>query len=335
MRTIWLVVLFSILLEVCFAATPYDVERPIEGFEVIFSNTSTFLDEIRLDNGIIYVAGEGLIHAVNWNPFEFSHWPYLYKQKHSFTDFRSFRDEHNNSWAVGPVPNQYVDKNNTISLDYPFYLAGKEDVAEHPPGYYLMSSVAVDTISPGHSIAFFFAGWHQHWNASEGVNFTLIRSTINTENALKQSGTVFNYNHTGGDRVFLHSDTFVTFDRTFKPWIFHSWTYHHVVVVDPSSNSIFRIGSDPNLPLDYVESLQSRIRIHTGKITAATYDPTLHRVYIGTQGWGYEPGNIIVVDVLSGNITKVFWLQKYESNPTSLSLLGDHLYVGLYGGFSF
>jgi len=197
-----------------------------------------------------------------------------------------------------------------------------------------MGAVTVD-YQPNQPIYAFFAGWHQHLNASDGVNFTVIRTTVQPANVGTPNRAIV-YNYTEGDAVALHGDVFVSFDRTFKPWVFHSPTFNHIVIVDPSTNHVFRVLSIPNQPLVYNRT-QHRIRINGGLITGATYDARTHVVYVGTQGWGAEPGNITVIDVASLTIKTVLTLGRMESNPSELSLdyqSYGHLYVGLNGGQS-
>jgi len=144
---------------------------------------------------------------------------------------------------------------------------------------------------------------------------------------------VFQYNHTGGDRVDLHGDGFIAFDRTFKPWMFHSFTHNHLIVVDPASNSVYRISSPVNVtePLSY-NATGGRFR-EWGQITGATYDRDNHTVYLGIQGWGTNSGRIVALDVVTMHVIKNYTLGWLESNPKSLSLdYMGHLYVGLLGG---
>jgi len=210
------------------------------------------------------------------------------------------------------------------------------EIVEPPPGFYMMSAVTVDNSTTGSVIAY-FVGWHQHLNASEGVNFTLIRTIVNTQNALLVPPVlpIFQYNHTGDDRIYLHGEDFVAYNRDFKPWLFHSQTHNHLVIVDPATNSIFRVLTPTNLTaLEYNETL-NRYRVWYGmQITGATYDHNNGHVYIGLAAWGTLPGRIVVVDVFNMTLVKNFTLESWQSNPKSLQLSANStiLYVGLFGG---
>jgi len=357
MKSALALVLLVAFIAVVVAQHDYIDAYPLPGVDLISSNDTSFLDQIDWHRGL-YVAGEGFIFQVNENPiFNITYHP-VFRNRHSFLDFKVFSDRsaEQNQWAVGSTNNGGFPPRNSTNewefpgLNYPFVLTGGPldnsiEIVESPPGYYMMSAVTVDNSTTEQVVAY-WVGWHQHPNASEGVNFTMIRTIVNTKNALAKPPVfpVFQYNHTGGDRVYLHGEDYTAYSRDFKPWLFHSEKHYHIIVVDPVTNSIYKVFTplNTNESLAYNETT-GRFRLwgFAGAITGATYDANNAHIYIGLSAWGTYPGRIIVIDMINMVAIKNYTLGLFESNPKSLSLdaygpgaVPTHLYVGLYGSWT-
>jgi len=336
----------------------YELSFAVPGFDIIFSNDTSFLDQVDYFRGGLYVSGNGVIFQVNENPthFNISEWPY-FNPRHQFLDFKTFTDARG-SWAIGSVPNRHdIPHHGPPSFDfpgmnYPLAIAGvtfgsnrNVSISESPPGFYMMGAVTVEPETQPLPTAY-FAGWHQHNNASAGVNFTVIRVTVNTHNAITEPPIypIFTYDHNGIDRVYLHGEDFIAYNSIFKPEIHRDKT--HIIIVDPATNSVFRVSTPPSpQPLGYNEGTD-RLRVNEHfplQVSSSTYDANAQHLYLGLAAFGVFPGRILQIDVSTSpmKILKSYSLTTLESNPKSLSLdaygpnaVPHRLYVGLYGGHS-
>jgi len=293
------------------------------GFETIFTNDTSFIDEIDSHGANIYVASEGEIREVQESPFQINYRPRYFLQAHRFIDFRAFDDTANppNTWIFGPTTAR--DVYGDFWVNHPVQLAtvASNDTEVIPS--FLFGAVTVRAIQT--TTVAYLAGWE----VSSGVaNFAVVSATLNPSVVSQQTGTFATVVGT----AVLYNGSYSDFSRTYKPRIFRSHTQPYIIVVDPVSRAVYKVTTDDtNYSLTFGTSSVFPI---PGHVAGSVFDSDSGRLFVGTHARGTLPASIIVINTDTLTLNMTINLRNGESYPKAIDIRGNTLYVGINGGHS-
>lgn len=312
-------------------------------WEMIFPNTTSYLDEIDAHRNVIYVSGEGFVHEIVEDPvFEFSSRRQVFHQhRHSFIDFKVF--EHRNvSHIIGPIHSQNASSQ---GISHPIQigsLTDSDNAVLFSHADIQISSICVTDMYD--HVVVYGVGWLVY--NSERANNTIraglgvFRLFVHPNHTQFHNGSFISFNHTR-DFVYIRDNGgYTEYTRAFKPWIFHSNHSQQVVVVDPATDLVYRLDAPNDRHEPFTLRAEYNPPASSSNITSAVYDAYRSLLVLGTRGRGILPGNIVGLDLSApatdhnSNIKVAFTynLNRFESNPKALHLRWNSLYVGLSGG---
>lgn len=324
-----LVVVVFLALLAQFAASQFDMLPAVQfgGFDIIWSNDTSYLDEIDSHGEVMYVSGNGIVREVRHNPFSLEYQPKYFQQQHRFIDFRVFNDTNSNTWVFGPITAHHA-ASNVNGYSHPLQLASlTASYTQNPlqPGTMYSSAYVHTSNVTGNSFAY-VVGWVL---STTIVNLVVNRLNLSPETA--SSGTF--YTPIGNDVVLNGTTGYDDFYRLYKPKIFRAGNpLYYLLIVDPSSHCIYKalipqddMAGTPSITLDSTLCLPFRFG-------GSAFDSDSQLLYVAQVTTGTAPGSITVINTVTLLATDVITLQEYQSNPVALTFHNGFLYVGFNGG---
>jgi len=330
-----LVVLLSLVIGISHGAAPIIKSVPDEGYDVIHLDWPSFVHEFRFNDAAntFYVYGGGVFR-------EIEHGENIFQTKdanlstieHYFIDSRLFSSGNNGNdlYVVGINPSPANAIPTSVGFVYPVSVYGPNGIESHfnQVGY-TFYGLTVDHRSFA-DVRVYLAGWYLA-DVTKSIEFVVVRLHLKLD-ANPPSWT-WNQNL---DKLVLYSDNYHTYHSTFKPRLFVDTSNHDVFVVDPATETIYKIISpeDTTTPISSggTVPLASPTR-RFSTLSGANWHYYSDMLYIGFAGSGEYNGTLLEVDLKNMKTTgRQHEFDFMYSNPRAIAGNGTDIWIAFEGG---